>query len=123
QALYTSYAKDGTKIAEATVFASGGDLGGWESYRMIADQRGGSQLGIAIANDTDVPRTYQITINSLSGRVTLPAHTSAGKFLTDLVPGSGNTVGVLTVQSTDLSGFYAIGLRYTGGIFTTLPAN
>src|SRR5437899_6396202 len=83
QALYSYYAKDGTKIAEATVFASAGDIGGWSSYRMIADQRGGSQLGIAIANDTDLPRTYQVTINSVSGRVTIPARTSTGKFLTE----------------------------------------
>ena len=123
QALYSYYAKDGTKIAEATVFASAGDIGGWSSYRMIADQRGGSQLGIAIANDTDLPRTYQVTINSVSGRVTIPARTSTGKFLTEIVPGAANAVGILTIESTDLSGFYVIGLRYTGGIFTTLPAN
>jgi hypothetical protein len=123
QALYTSYAKDGTKIAEATVFASDGDIGGWSTYKMIADQRVGSQLGIAIANNTDLPRTYQVTINSVSGRVTIPAHTSTGKFLTEIVPGSSNTVGIVTIDSTDSSEFYAIGLKYTGVVFTTLPAN
>ncbi len=123
QALYSSYAKDGRKMAEATVFASVGEIGGWSNYRMIADQRGGSQVGIAIANDTDLPRTYQVTINSLSGRVTIPARTSTGKFLTDVVPASANTAGVLIIESTDFSDFYAIGLRFTGGVFTTLPAN
>src|SRR5262249_47562969 len=58
QALYSSHSANGTKMAEATVFASDGDSGGFFSYRMIADQRG-SNLGIAIVNDTDLPRTYR----------------------------------------------------------------
>src|SRR5438094_8245333 len=60
QALYSAYARDGTKIAEATVFASDGNPLFGDSYRMIADQRG-SQHGIAIANGTNTPRTYQLT--------------------------------------------------------------
>ncbi len=124
QALYTYLAKDGTKIAEATVFASNGDYSFLnDSYRMIADQRGGSQLGIAIANGTSLPRTYQVTINSLSATVTIPAHTSIARFLNEIVPGSANTVGILKIKSMDYSDFYAIGLRYTGAAFTTIPAN
>jgi len=124
QALYSYYAKDGTKIAEATVFASDGNplLLFGRGYRMIADQRG-SQLGIAIANGTAMARTYQLTINSLGATVTVPAHTSIARFLTDIVPGSANNVGILKIKSTDYSDFYAIGLRYTGGAFTTIPAN
>jgi hypothetical protein len=122
QALYSYYGRDGSKIAEATVFGSEADFGGSFRYRMIADQRG-SQLGIAIANDTDLPRTYQLTINSLSGTVTVPARASVAKFLTEVLPSSANTVGVLKVQASDLSSFYAIGLRFTGGEFTTIPAN
>lgn len=123
QALYSYYAKDGNKIGEATVFASDGDIGGSLSYRMIADQRGGSQLGIALANDTDLGRAYTLNINSLSATVTVPARSSLAKFLTDLLPATANSVGVLTIQSTDFSDCYAIGLRFTGATFTTIPAN
>ena len=121
QALYSSYAADGTKIAEATVFASDGDIGAF-SYRMIADQRG-SNLGIAIANDTDLSRTYRFTLGALSQTVTVPPRSSSPRFLTEILPASANTVGVLKIQSLDFSDFYAIGIRYTGGAFTTVPAN
>jgi len=123
QALYSSYAKDGTKLAEATVFASDGDTSGWSTYKMIADQRNGLQLGIALANNSDQPRTYRVTINSSNKSVTIAARTSTARFLTEIVPSSANSVGILTIDSMDDSDFYAIGLRFTGGIFTTLPAN
>jgi hypothetical protein len=122
QALYSYYSKDGTKIAETTVFGLNGDFDLNTSYRMIADQRG-SQLAIAIANNTDLPRTYQLTINSLGATVTVPARTSTAKFLTDIFPATANTIGMLTIQSPDFSDFYAIGLRFTGAVFTTIPAN
>src|SRR5262245_44212486 len=51
QALYSYYAADGTKFGEATVFGVNGDkdIGDdVDHYRLVADQRGGSQLGIAI---------------------------------------------------------------------------
>ena len=116
QAIYSYYAKDGTKLAEATVFASDGDFGGFE-YRLIADQRG-SQLGLAFANDTDSPRTYRVTVGSQSGLITVPARSSLPKFLTEIIPSSANSVAVVKIQSTDFSDFFVIGLRYTGGVFT-----
>jgi hypothetical protein len=121
QALYSFYAANGTKIAEATVFASDADIGDF-SYRMIADQRG-SNLGIAIANDTDLPRTYRFTVGTLSQTVTVPARSSLPRFVTEILPATANTVGVLKIESVDFSDFYAIGLRYTGAAFTTVPAN
>jgi hypothetical protein len=122
EALYSYYATNGTKIAEATVFSSEGDVGGFPSYRIIADQRG-SQLGVAIANDSDLPRTYKLTINSLTGSITVPARSAVAKFLTEVVPASANTVGLLQIESADFSDFYAIGLRFTGATFSTIPAS
>jgi hypothetical protein len=131
QALYSYYAPNGTKLSEATVFASNGDYLylSSTSHRLFADQRGGSQLGLAIANDTDAPHTYKVTVNSQSGTVAqsttiaVPARSSVAKFLTDIVPASANTIGVVKVETTDYStGLYAIGLRFTGSTFTTIPA-
>src|SRR5213594_925558 len=121
QAIYSYYGKDGTKLAEATVFASDGDFGGSE-YRLIADQRG-SQLGLAFANDTDSPRTYRVTVGSQTASITVPARSSLPRFLTEIIPSSANTVAAVKIESPDFSDFFVIGLRYTGGIFTTMPAN
>jgi hypothetical protein len=124
QALYSFYAANGAKLGEATVFGVDGDIGGFFSYRLIADQRGGSQLGIAIANDTDLPRTYRLTLNGVTRTVVIPARSSIAQFLTDIMPTSRNTVGVLKIDTTDFTdGFFPMGLRYTGGTFTTIPAN
>jgi hypothetical protein len=123
QALYSYYAKDGTKAGEATVFGADGDFGGSVSYRMIADQRNGLQLGIAIANDTDSSHIYNLTINSLSATVTVPGRSSLARFLSEILPTTANTIGVLTIQSADSTDFYAIGLRFSGTTFTTIPAN
>ncbi len=131
QALYSYYAPNGMKLGEATVFGlSSGDFYLFNnSRRFVADQRGGSQFGLAIANDTDMPHTYNVTVNSQSGSVsqsamvTVPARSSAAKFLTEIVPSSANTIGMVKVAPTDSSSsFYAVGLRFTGATFTTIPA-
>ena len=43
--------------------------------------------------------------------------------VTELLPATANTVGVLKIESVDFSDFDAMGLRYTGAAFTTIPAN
>jgi hypothetical protein len=132
QALYSYYAPNGMKLSEATVFGSNGDYLYLysTSQRLVADQRGGSQLGLAIANDTDMPHAYKVTFNTQSGTVTqsatvtVSARSSVSKFLTEIVPSSVNTIGVVKVETTDYStGLYALGLRFTGTTFTTIPAN
>jgi hypothetical protein len=124
QALYSYYAANGVKLAEATIFAADADSSGSFSYRMVADQRNTSQLGIAIANESDLPRDFRLTINGRTGTVQVPGRSSVSKFLTDMVPGSANSVGVVKVEPVNLSdNFYVIGLRFTGVAFTTIPAN
>src|SRR5205085_8877644 len=48
QLLYSFYTSTGTKMSEATVFSSPPAA----SLRIFADYRGGSRLGLAIANDS-----------------------------------------------------------------------
>jgi hypothetical protein len=131
--LYSAYAKDGTNIAEATVFGSSdSSCSALNSAQMAADQQGGSQLGIAIANNTTQTQTYNVifnwsTSNSLQGTVTVPAQTSVAKFLTDILPASSNKVGWVEITPADRAylgtGFSAIALRYTGATFTTIPVS
>lgn len=120
QALYSFYAADGTKWSEATVFSSD------ESYnfRMIFDQRAGARLGIAIANNTDISHLYVLRLGTRTSTVRVPARSSVARFVDELIPGlPANTVGVLKIEADDFSEFAAIGLRFTGAAFTTIPAN
>src|SRR5262249_41481794 len=90
--LYSAYAKDGTGLnIAAGPGSSDSSCSAFNSAQIAADQQGGSQLGIAIANNTT--QTYNIFFNSsdsnfLRGTVTVPAQTSVSKFLTDILPAS-----------------------------------
>jgi hypothetical protein len=135
--LFTFYNAAGAKISEATVFSSPDEFGANAQVKtLVVDQREGSRLGVAIANsETSGSRIgqYKITVRDIAGRfvgqavVTLPPRTNTAKFLDEL-PGISlpeNFVGSATILPT--AGYagpaaYAIGLRYTGRAFTTVPA-
>jgi hypothetical protein len=122
--LITFYAANGSKISEATVFSTE-----FESflYKLIIDHRDGARLGLAIANNTDVDRTYDFRVvgnNGIrSGSITVPARRNKAVFADELTTIPIGTIGILTIQSRDSSDFSVIGLRFTGGAFTTVPAN
>jgi len=130
--LYSAYAKDGTGSIAAVFGSSDTSCSAMNSAQMAADQQGGSQLGIAIANNTTQTQTYNVifnssTSNSLQGTVTVPGQTSVAKFLTDILPASSNKVGWVEITPADRAylgtGFSAIALRYTGATFTTIPVS
>ena len=121
--LYTFYASSGGKIGEATVFPSAESV----KSRLIADHRDGSRLGIAIANNNDSDRTFLVTYvtgsTTLSATIAVPARRSLAKFLDEVISVPAGSVGVVTVTSPTLTNFSVIGLRYTGGVFTTIPGS
>jgi hypothetical protein len=130
--LYSAFAKDGTGTIAAVFGSSDSSCSALNSAQMAADQQGGSQLGIAIANNTTQTQTYRVIFNSsdsnsLQGTVTVPAQTSVAKFLTDILPASSNRVGWVEIIPADHplfgTGFSAIALRYTGATFTTIPVS
>jgi hypothetical protein len=122
--LYSFYAPTGAKISEATVFSNTFE---WFQSKLVLDQRNGSQLGIAVANNTDNSHTYDVKLvtstATLTGSIVVPAHRSLARFVNEILTVPANSVGILTVSSHDFSDFTMIGLRYTGGAFTTIPAN
>ena len=85
QLLYSFYSNTGVKLSEATVFSSPSS----GAIKIIVDQRQGSQLGLAIANDTDRVITYTIALSdgATSGVLTLFPKSSVAKFLNELLPG------------------------------------
>jgi hypothetical protein len=120
QLLYSYYSTNGTKLSEATVFSSPPS----GSVLVIADQREGAQLGVAIANDSDQSVTYTITAgNAVGPGLTLNPRTSVSGFIKDLVPNApANDVGLVQI-SAKTGTASVVGLRFTGSVFTTIPEN
>ncbi len=123
QLLYSYYGANGVKFSEATVFSSPPA----SITKVIADEREGAQLGLAIANDTDQTANYTIqyivsaTGASGTGSLTLAPRTASAKFLSEFIPGiPANSVSQILVSSSAAAGSI-IGLRFTGGVFTTIP--
>jgi peptidyl-Asp metalloendopeptidase len=125
QLLYSYYASNGVKISEATVFSSPPS----NALGLAMDERDGARFAIAIANDSDRTITYNIIVNasgfSGSKSATLAARTSTAGFLGDLISGmpANSTAAVSVYASASTDSVSVIGLRYTGGVFTTMPAS
>lgn len=128
QLTYASYDASGTKFGEATVFPTEVES---SSYSMIVDGRDGAQLALAIANNTNLSRAYNLTLRDWAGdtvstgSVTVPARSNIAQFLNDLIspPPASGIVYLLEVQSSDRSDFSMIGLHVTGFVFSTVPVN
>jgi len=124
--IYSYYDPGGNKFSEATVFGAQRGL----ITQLMVDQRNGAQMGLALANDSDAAAQFAIAAFDLSGDpskavgaaiVTVPARTTVLKFLYEVIPAAGaNYTGYLFIASP--TGGYSIGLRFTGGLFTTVPA-
>src|SRR6266850_4338279 len=121
QLLYSFYLASGTKISEATVFSSPPS----GTAQVLADNRDGSSLAIAVANDSDQSATYTITAYGSSGvpvgavSRTLSARTNLAAFLSDLISLPPNHYGPVVVTGNGAPSL--IGIRFTGGAFTTIP--
>jgi len=126
QAVYSFYAANGVKLSEATVFPSPSV----QRSQILADNREGAQVGIAIANDSDQTTAYTILVSDATGATvgstskTLQPRTSVADFVNNFVPTlPANYYGQVIVTSTTTGGTASIiGLRFTGAVFTTIPA-
>jgi hypothetical protein len=135
---YTSYTTGGPGTNLGAVFGSSdSSCSATNGAYMDVNQQGGSQLAFAIANNTTQTGTYEVRFfennppappSLLQGTtVTVPAHTSYAKFLTEILPASSNRVGYVQISPADLgvfgTGFSVIALRFTGAAFTTIPVS
>lgn len=127
QLLFSLYGPGGVKLSEAAIFSAVES----NTVEMIADQREGASLGIAIANDTLTASTYTVSSYSLVGnlieqkQVTVPALTSSARFIHDILTGAGTDfLGKIQISNSSASGIVdVIGLRFTGAVFVSIPAN
>ena len=76
---------------------------------------------------------FELTATSVDGSVigratvSKPGTGNVARFLDDLIPATRNRMAVVSIKATGSSlasylPVYLIGLRYTGGVFTTIPA-
>src|SRR5262249_9534448 len=97
--------------------------------QIISDQREGARLGVAITNDTDSIVTATIIAGNTQGQtvgsatVTIPSRSQYLKFLDEIVKGLPvDHLGQVFVGSSGPQ-LAAIGLRFSGGVFTTIPSS
>jgi hypothetical protein len=121
QVVYSYYTPEGVKLSEATVFSSPPGT----RLQIFADQRDGAQLGLAVANTNSTPVTVGFATfvggtSAGSSEVTIPASSNYVKFLNEIHSSyPPNQLGTVIIQST--VPVAAIGLRFTGTAFTTIP--
>src|SRR5262249_27593481 len=92
--------------------------------KILADQREGAQLGLAIANDSDQSVTYTILVGGATGTgtVILSPRTSIARYLNEFVPGiPPNNVAEVLVSADGNGKASVVGLRLTGAVLTTIP--
>ncbi len=123
QVIYGIYDKSGKKLSEATVFPSDGG----SAVQLLADNREGARLALAIANPAAGPSKYTITVSSPeggelnTGTVTIPSNSSTAQFLDEILGLPDNYFGQVVITGSEK--VHAMGLRFTGPIFTTIPAS
>jgi hypothetical protein len=122
QIVYAFYDKAGRKISEAAVLPSDSAT----TVTLFADNREGGRLALAIANPSSAEAKYQITVSAPeggelnSGSITLAAKTSTARFLDEVVEIPPDYFGQVVITSAEK--VYAMGLRFTGPLFTSIPA-
>ncbi|PYR98798.1 MAG: hypothetical protein DMG12_21820 [Acidobacteria bacterium] len=120
---YTLYSSLGTVLAGATVFSSPPAT----RSELLVLQTAGYRTAFAIANDTDSPGQYQITVLNLSGQqvaaanVSVPARLNVAKFVDELVTLPPSFTGSAFITSASGS-FSVVGLLFNGSVFTSTPA-
>jgi sugar lactone lactonase YvrE len=125
QVLYSLRSSSGAVLSEATVFSSPPVT----TAQLFADQRGGAQLGIAVANNSNASKNILIVASDIAGtevgRTTLPVSSKSqiATFLSDLVKAPDNFLGTVRISEAggNTADIYAVGLKYTGNAFTTIP--
>ena len=122
---YAYYARGGVKLGEATVFGVDPAF----TFRLVTDQTEGARLGLAIANDSDIQETYRIVLRrpdettASTSTVIVGAKRALARFLDEIIPASANNIYEVEVFAPDFSDLSVVGLRFTGAVFSTIPAN
>jgi hypothetical protein len=123
QVLFSFFASNGVKLSEATVFSSPRG----RTVKIIADQREGARLGLALTGESGTITCEIAALNATGGNigtvtVSVPSNGNVSRFLDELIPRTAGQIGTVTIRNVGSSlPVYVIGLRFTGTAFTTIP--
>ena len=116
----------GSLVSEAVVKSPEEIVSGESLAQFIADHRDGARFGVAVANPSDQPISVVVAVFDSGGQqigdttVYLPANDFRAFFVDELLTIPTGHTGQVVIAAT--GSFYAIGLRFTGLVFTTIPA-
>ena len=116
----------GSLVSEAVVQSPEEIVLGESGAQFLADHRDGARFGVAVANPSNQPISVVVEVADSVGQqignttVDLQANDFRAFFLDELVTIPTGHTGQVLLGAT--GSFYAIGLRFTGLVFTTIPA-
>ena len=121
---YAYYDGSGNKLGEATVEPA--TLG--NSFQFLIDKRDGTRLGFALANDSAIQGQFRVIARDQFNQVvdfnitdTVQPWSQISRFVDEeLSHLPANFVGTVEIVGVPGSQSYAVGLQFTGAVFTTV---
>jgi hypothetical protein len=112
----------GTKLSEATIApAAQGN-----SFQFLIDRRDGSRLGFSLANDSNTGGQYELIARDQFNNIVdqnfefLDPFSQVSKFVDEMLTLPANFVGAVELVGIPGANSYAVGLQFTGTVFTTV---
>ncbi|HLH30489.1 MAG TPA: hypothetical protein VKY31_04765 [Terriglobia bacterium] len=124
QLQFSYYDASNNKIGEATILpATKGN-----SFQFLIDRRDGSRLGFSLTNDSSIEGQFKVIARDQSNQVidfnqndTIQPWSQVSKFVDEeLTHLPANFFGSIEIVGVPGSQSYAVGLQFTGSIFTTV---
>jgi len=122
--LYALHGPSGITMSEAAVLSAGQS----SLSQLVADQRNGARLGVALNNDSDRPVIVRMKATSYSEAMngsyslTIPPRSTVSRFVDEVVALPADFVGQILVESGS-DKITVMGFRFAGLAFSTIPAN
>jgi hypothetical protein len=123
QLQFSYYDSSNNKIGEATIPpATKGN-----SFQFLVDSRDGTRLGFSLTNDSAMVGFFKVIARDQYGQVVafnvndeIQAFSQVSKFIDQEVTLPPNFVGSVEIVGVPGSQSYAVGLQFTGSVFTTV---
>ena len=116
----------GSLVGEAVVKSAEEIVSGESVAQFLADHRNGARFGMAMANPSNQPIDVVVAVFDLEGQqianttVNVSANAANAFFVDELVTIPTGHTGQVYIGAT--GSVYVIGLRFSGLVFTTIPA-